>query len=390
MAQMKTHLCHHLLIGVICGAALALTACSSDSIDPTPVPSDFTLKLQEVASGLNNPVYVTSPPGDARLFIVEQPGRIRILDNGQLLSTPFLDITSRVASGGERGMLSVAFHPQYATNGFLYVYFTGTGGEIRIERFTRSSATQANASSSKVILTVAHPRSNHNGGLAMFGPDGMLYLGLGDGGGGGDPDLNGQNQTTLLGKLLRIDVNSGDPYGIPSGNPFAGQSNARQEIWAMGLRNPWRYAFDRSAGRLYVADVGQDAIEEVNVVTATRAGVNYGWNVLEGSSCYNAASCTKSGFEIPVLEYNHSNNQCSITGGFVYRGSALPELSGVYFYADYCAGWVKSFTYNNGSASDQRDWNLGNLGSITSFGEDASGELYLTSSNGRVYKFVRG
>jgi len=371
--------------------ALVLTAaCSSDSTDPDPLPSDFTLKLQEVASGLTNPVYVTSPPGDSRLFIVEQPGRIRILDNGQLLATPFLDIASRVSSGGERGMLSVAFHPQYATNGFFYVYFTGTGGEIRIERFTRTNASQANAASAKVILTVAHPRSNHNGGLATFGPDGMLYLGLGDGGGGGDPDLNGQNQTTLLGKLLRIDVNSGDPYAIPAGNPFVGQSNARQEIWAMGLRNPWRYAFDQATGRLYLADVGQDAIEEVNVVTATRAGVNYGWNVLEGSSCYNAAACSKSGFEIPVLEYNHSNNQCSVTGGFVYRGSAMPEITGVYFYADYCAGWVKSFTYSNGAATDQRDWNLGNVGSVTSFGVDAAGELYLTSSNGRVYKFVKG
>ena len=371
--------------------ALVLTAaCSSDSTGPDPLPSDFTLKLQEVASGLTNPVYVTSPPGDSRLFIVEQPGRIRILDNGQLLATPFLDIASRVSSGGERGMLSVAFHPQYATNGFFYVYFTGTGGEIRIERFTRTNASQANAASAKVILTVAHPRSNHNGGLATFGPDGMLYLGLGDGGGGGDPDLNGQNQTTLLGKLLRIDVNSGDPYAIPAGNPFVGQSNARQEIWAMGLRNPWRYAFDQATGRLYLADVGQDAIEEVNVVTATRAGVNYGWKVLEGSSCYNAAACSKSGFEIPVLEYNHSNNQCSVTGGFVYRGSAMPEITGVYFYADYCAGWVKSFTYSNGAATDQRDWNLGNVGSVTSFGVDAAGELYLTSSNGRVYKFVKG
>jgi glucose/arabinose dehydrogenase len=371
--------------------ALAISACTSrDSNDPDPIPADFVLKLQEVASGLNSPVYVTSPPGDVRLFVVEQPGRIRIIENGQLLSTPFLDIVSRVGSGGERGMLSVAFHPQYATNGFFYVYFTGTGGEIRIERFTRSNANQANAASAKVILTVAHPRTNHNGGLAMFGPDGMLYLGLGDGGAGGDPDLNGQNQTTLLGKLLRINVDSGDPYSIPAGNPFAGRTDARQEIWAMGLRNPWRYAFDRTTGRLYVADVGQNEIEEVNVVTATRAGVNYGWNVLEGSSCYNAASCNKSGFEIPALEYTHASNQCSVTGGFVYRGAALPELAGVYFYADYCAGWVKSFTYANGAASNQKDWNLGNVGSITSFGEDAAGELYLTSTNGRVYQFVKG
>jgi len=373
-------------------AIALLAACSSgDSNDPAPIPSDFVLKLEEIASGLNNPVYVTSPAGDARLFIVEQIGRIRIVENGQLLATPFLDIVSKVSSGGERGLLSVAFHPQYRTNGFFYVYYTGSGGEIRIERYSVSSnANLANAASVKVLVTVPHLRTNHNGGLAMFGPDGMLYLGLGDGGGGGDPDHNGQNQTTLLGKLLRINVDSGDPYSIPSGNPFAGRSDARQEIWAMGLRNPWRYAFDKSIGRLYVADVGQDAVEEVNVVTATRAGVNYGWNVLEGSTCYNAPSCSKSGFEIPVLEYSHANGQCSVTGGFVYRGTAIPEIAGAYFYADYCAGWVKSFTYDNGAASNQKDWNLGNVGSITSFGEDSAGELYLTSANGRVYKFVRG
>jgi glucose/arabinose dehydrogenase len=372
-------------------ALLIVAGCTSDSTDPTPIPTEFVLKLQEVASGLSSPVYVTSPAGDARLFVVEQPGRIRIIENGQLVTAPFLDITSRVGSGGERGMLSVAFHPQYRTNGFFYVYFTGTSGEIRIERFTVSSnANAANAASSKLILTVAHARTNHNGGLATFGPDGMLYLGLGDGGGGGDPDHNGQNQNTLLGKLLRINVDSDDPYSIPPGNPFAGRNDARQEIWAMGLRNPWRYAFDRSSGRLYIADVGQDAIEEVNVVTATRAGVNYGWNVLEGSTCYNASTCTKTGFELPVLEYSHANGQCSITGGFVYRGSAMPELAGAYFYSDYCAGWVKSFTFNNGAAAEQRDWSLGNVGNITSYGEDANGELYLTSSTGRVYKFVRG
>lgn len=371
---------------------LALVACTggSDTNDPTPLPTDFKLALTEVASGLNNPVYVTAPSGDARLFVVEQVGRIRIVENGQLLATPFLDITSRVLSGGERGLLSVAFHPQYRTNGFFYVYFTGATGEIRIERFTVSSnPNQANASSAKVILTVAHPRSNHNGGLAMFGPDGMLYLGLGDGGGGGDPDLNGQKQTTILGKILRIDVTNGDPYAIPSGNPFAGRTDARPEIWAMGLRNPWRFAFDRSAGNFYVADVGQERSEEVNVVSSTRAAVNYGWNVLEGSSCYAAAGCNRQGLELPALEYGHDNGECSVTGGFVYRGSVMPELAGTYFYADYCAGWIRSFVYN-GTATEKRQWDLGSVGSVTSFGEDSSGELYLTSANGRVYKFVRG
>ena len=369
-------------------AAITITGCSPET-DPEPTPDpNITLKLDQVVTGLSGPVYVTSPPGDSRLFIVEQPGRIRIVQNGQLLPTPFLDIVSRVGSGGERGMLSVAFHPQYAGNGFLYVYFTATNGEIRVERFTASGNT-ANPSTAKLILAVPHPRGNHNGGLAMFGPDGMLYLGLGDGGGGGDPDANGQNQNTLLGALLRIDVNSGDPYSIPAGNPFVGRNDARPEIWATGLRNPWRFAFDRSAGNLYVADVGQGELEEVNVVAATRAGVNYGWNIMEGSSCYNASSCNRQGLELPVLEYRHLGNACSVTGGFVYRGSAIPEIAGHYFYGDYCAGFVKSFRFQGGAATDERTWELGNIGNITSFGQDASGELYITSGNGTVYRITK-
>lgn len=372
---------------------MAVSCTGTDSTDPTPtpIPTDFKLSLQQIASGLNSPVYVTSPPGDARLFVVEQSGRIRIFQSGQLLATPFLDITSKVLSGGERGLLSVAFHPQYATNGFFYVYFTGAGGELRIERYSVSAnANLANGASAKLILAVPHARTNHNGGLAMFGPDGMLYLGLGDGGGAGDPDLNGQNRNTLLGALLRVDVNSGDPYAIPSGNPFAGRADARPEIWALGLRNPWRFSFDRSAGLLYVADVGQNLWEEVNVVSSSLAGVNYGWNIMEASSCFDASTCNKSGLELPVLEYGHGDGSCSITGGFAYRGSALPEIAGHYFYADYCVGTVKSFLYQSGAATDKRSWDLGSVGSITSFGEDASGELYLTSGNGGLYKFVRG
>src|SRR5687767_5184288 len=311
---------------------VSIAACSSSTEPPPVIETELALRLEQVASGLNNPVYATSPSGDSRLFIVEQPGRIRIIENGQLLTTPFLDITSRVLSGGERGLLSVAFHPQYRTNGFFYVYFTGLAGELRVERFTVSSNPNvANAASAKVILTVPHPRGNHNGGLAMFGPDGMLYLGLGDGGGGGDPDLNGQNPNTLLGALLRIDVNTGDPYSIPAGNPFIGTSGARPEIWATGLRNPWRFAFDSQGGNLYVADVGQGDREEVNVVSATRGGVNYGWNIMEGSVCYNASSCNRQGLELPALEYRHVGNACSVTGGFVYRGAAIPEIVGHYF-----------------------------------------------------------
>ena len=369
-------------------AVLAISACSPET-DPEPTPDgNVSLTLDQVATGLTGPVYVTSPPGDSRLFIVEQPGRIRIVQNGQLLPTPFLDIISRVGSGGERGMLSLAFHPQYSTNGFLYVYFTATNGEIRIERFTATGNT-ANPATSKLILSVPHPRGNHNGGLALFGPDGMLYLGLGDGGGGGDPDLNGQNENTLLGALLRIDVNSGDPYGIPAGNPFIGRNDARPEVWATGLRNPWRFAFDAQGGNLYIADVGQGELEEVNVVGATRAGVNYGWNIMEGTSCYNASTCNKQGLELPVLEYRHLGNACSVTGGFVYRGTAIPEIAGHYFYGDYCAGFVKSFKFQNGSATEERTWEFGNIGNVLSFGQDSAGELYITSGNGTVYRIAK-
>ena len=369
-------------------AVLAISACSPET-DPEPTPDgNVSLTLDQVATGLTGPVYVTSPPGDSRLFIVEQPGRIRIVQNGQLLPTPFLDIISRVGSGGERGMLSLAFHPQYSTNGFLYVYFTATNGEIRIERFTATGNT-ANPSTSKLILSVPHPRGNHNGGLALFGPDGMLYLGLGDGGGGGDPDLNGQNENTLLGALLRIDVNSGDPYGIPAGNPFIGRNDARPEVWDTGLRNPWRFAFDAQGGNLYIADVGQGELEEVNVVGATRAGVNYGWNIMEGTSCYNTSTCNKQGLELPVLEYRHLGNACSVTGGFVYRGTAIPEIAGHYFYGDYCAGFVKSFKFQNGSATEERTWEFGNIGNVLSFGQDSAGELYITSGNGTVYRIAK-
>jgi glucose/arabinose dehydrogenase len=372
-------------------SALLFIACSSGDkspVDPQPEP-DVTLGVQEIAAGLSNPLYLTSPTGDSRLFVVEQPGRIRIIRNGQLLTTPFLDITSRVSSGGERGLLSVAFHPSYATNGFFYVNFTDAAGNTRVERFTVSAnADVANAASSKLILAQTQPFANHNGGLNLFGPDGMLYIGLGDGGSGGDPQGNGQNLGTLLGKILRIDVDHGDPYAIPADNPFATRAGARGEVWAYGLRNPWRFAFDKLGGLLYVADVGQDRFEEVNVVVSSRSGVNYGWNVMEGSSCYAASTCSQTNLEIPPLVYDHASG-CSIIGGYVYRGTAIPELIGRYFYSDYCNGFLKSFRYQNGLALEQKTWSIGSIGNVTSFGQDAAGELYMTSGNGKVYRIVR-
>lgn len=370
------------------------TACnsSSDSSGLTEIPVSFGLATQLVATGLTNPVYLTAPPADARLFVVEQGGRIKIIVNGNVLATPFLDISSRISTGGERGLLSVAFHPLYKTNGFFFVYFTATNGDIRVERYSVSvNPDVANASSNKLIITAPHSSAaNHNGGLAMFGPDGKLYLGLGDGGGGGDPFGNSQNKATLLSSLLRIDVDNGDPYSIPAGNPYVGVTGAKPELWSIGLRNPWRYAFDRTTGLLYIADVGQNKLEEVDVVPATQAGVNYGWNIMEGLSCYNATTCDQTGFQLPVIDYSHSDGSCSITGGFVYRGPALPEIAGHYFYSDYCLGFLKSFRYANGTVADARTWSVGSLGNVTSFGEDAAGELYVLSSNGRVYKLIRG
>jgi glucose/arabinose dehydrogenase len=355
-------------------------------MQPAPSP----LRIEPVASGLSNPLFLTAPDSDSRLFIVEQPGRIRIVENGNLLSTPFLDLNGQISSGGERGLLGLAFHPSYASNGYFYVYFTAPNGDITITRYTASANPNvADSGSSHLILTVDHSsRSNHNGGMLAFGTDGKLYIGTGDGGGGGDPDENGQDPGTLLGKLLRLDVDAGDPYAIPPDNPFVGTAGARGEIWAMGLRNPWRWAFDRTAGHLYIADVGQNAWEEINVVSATAAGVNYGWDVMEGQHCYEPSSgCTQSGLTLPVAEYSHADG-CSITGGFAYRGAAMPSLQGTYFYADYCSGWVRSFRYANNAATEPRDWDFGNLGNILSFGEDAVGELYVLSANGTVNRIV--
>src|SRR4051812_22245661 len=263
-------------------AVLAFAACHSDSSGPVDGGPPPPLALAPfVSAGLSAPVFMTQPLNDGRIFVVEQGGRIRLIKNGVLQTTPFLDITSRVLSGGERGLLSVAFHPQYATNHFFYVYFTTqTNGDIRIERFTTTAnADIADPATTKLIITAPHSQfSNHNGGLVSFGIDGMLYAGLGDGGSGGDPLSNGQKKKALLGSLLRLDVDHGDPYAVPAGNPFIGQANTRPEVWAKGLRNPWRYAFDASTGLLYIADVGQNIHEEVNAVQATRAGVNYGWN----------------------------------------------------------------------------------------------------------------
>ena len=338
-----------------------------------------------MASGLESPVHLASPPGDSRLFIVEQRGVIRVLEDGALLPVPFLDITDRVGDGGERGLLSVAFHPRYATNGWFFVNFTDKRGDTHVERYHVSGdRNRADPASARLVLHVSQPYANHNGGHILFGPDSMLYIGMGDGGSGGDPHGNGQNRGTLLGKLLRIDVDHGVPYAIPAGNPFTRERDMRPEIWAWGLRNPWRLCFDRPAGMLYIADVGQNDWEEVDAVPARTPGLNYGWNVMEAAHCFRRSSCDRRGLTLPVLEYGHDQG-CSITGGPVYRGRRIPAIVGCYFFSDYCSGWIRSVRIANGAATDLTEWRLPKVPSVTSFGEDGEGEIYVLSQSGSVW-----
>ncbi|MFQ5678705.1 MAG: PQQ-dependent sugar dehydrogenase [Gemmatimonadota bacterium] len=386
-----------LLLTFLGSAAPTWSACGGGTAAPPPGNGGGQgggggdgpqLGVQVVAQGLDGPVHLTSPPGDQRLFVVEQPGRIRLIEGGALQALPFLDLTDRVGSGGERGLLGLAFHPQYAANGHLYVDYTDRNGNTRVERYTVSAdPDRADPATAKAILQVGQPFSNHNGGLVAFGPDGKLYVGLGDGGGAGDPQGNGQNPGTLLGSLLRIDVDAGDPFAIPPDNPFVGQAGRREEIWAWGLRNPWRFAFDREADVLYIADVGQNAFEEVNAAPVAAAGLNYGWNVMEGTHCFpSGAACDTAGLTLPVLEYDHSQG-CSVIGGFVYRGEAIPALRGHYFYSDFCRGFLRTFRLDGG-AVDRREWEVGPLGQVLSFGEDAAGELYILSATGTVFRIV--
>lgn len=366
-----------------CSAPTNIGAPSPPPPPPPPPPGAFSLTVETIATGLSRPLYLTAPAGDDRLFIVEQTGRIRILKDGDVLAVPFLDLSTRVSGGNEQGLLGMVFHPDYGANGRFYVSYTDDDGDTRIERYAVSTDPDiADGASATLILTVPQPRSNHNGGQILFGPDGMLYVALGDGGGSGDPFNNGQNSGTLLGSLLRLDVDGGDPYAIPGDNPFG------SEIWAIGLRNPWRIAFDPAQGTLYVADVGQDRFEEVNVVGDGESGLNYGWRVMEASSCFGGGGCNEAGLVLPELEYGHGEG-CSVTGGFVYRGSALPEVVGHYFYSDFCTGFLRSFRFDGANATERTEWDVGGLGSVLSFGRDAAGELYILSGNGRVMRLIR-
>jgi len=362
----------------------------------TPATSDWPdLVLREVITGLDQPVHVThAGDGSGRLFLVEKPGRIKIAQNGTPLEEPFLDITRRVkSSGNEQGLLSVAFPPDYTNKGHFYVNYTReTDGATVIARYRiTENANIANPDSEEILLTIPQPYENHNGGQIAFGPDGYLYIGMGDGGSSGDPEERAQAPGDLLGKLLRIDVESGaTPYAIPPTNPYTQTTSYRPEIWALGLRNPWRFSFDRATGNLYTADVGQNRYEEVHVQPAAgTGGENYGWDIMEGLHCYEPSEgCDQSGLTLPVVEYAHQQGNCSVTGGFVYRGPGVPRMQGIYFYGDYCTGFIWGLRPNGATWENQllADTVLTRL---TSFGEDEVGNLYATDLNtGSVYRLI--
>jgi glucose/arabinose dehydrogenase len=355
---------------------------------PTEAVTDFpnpdSYQWEVVASGLVNPNDIQNAgDGSGRLFIVEQAGMIRILQNGALLETPFLDIRERVGDkGNEQGLLGLALHPDFASNGFFYVNYTDVDGNTVIARFT-ASGDAADPNSEVRILGVKQPFPNHNGGGLAFGPDGYLYIGLGDGGSGGDPQGNGQNLDTLLGKILRIDVNSGDPYAVPADNPFG------NEIFHYGLRNPWRFSFDALTGDLWIGDVGQGAWEEIDFLPAgTPGGVNFGWNRFEGMHDYTAGDIPAN-YRPPIFEYSHEEG-CSVTGGYVYRGG-MPEWQGVYFYGDFCTGkiWGALRILSAGEEASLSTALFQLSAQITSFGVDEAGEVYLADRNGNILRLAR-
>lgn len=400
------HLC--LLLFILFSSGHSANLCMEPA-SSAPIPP---VSLVEIAGGFFNPTHIThAGDGSGRLFVVEQAGVIRIIENGKVLPVPFLDIHNRVESGGEKGLLSVTFHPQSKDNGLFYVdYTTSSSGGLytHISRFKHKDYNHAEPESEVVLLRIRQPYSNHNGGQVTFGPDGYLYIGMGDGGSANDPHGNGQNTAVLLGKLLRIDVDHKEApliYAIPKDNPFAGKKTGREEIWAYGLRNPWRFSFDPADGRLYLADVGQNEVEEINTI---EKGGNYGWNIMEGDICTHGVNkdCNKAGLKMPIHTYRHTEG-FSITGGFVYRGNNIPGLCGVYLYADYVTGKIWGLRYDGNKVTvntelvNLKSTNLPNIMTrlvsklqgasigISSFGEDQNHELYIADhQNGKIMKII--
>lgn len=356
------------------------------------------IQLRSVAEGLDAPIGLThAGDGSGRLFVIEQGGTIRILTRGRLRWRPFLDISARITSGGERGLLGLAFHPRFEGNRRFYVNYTDTSGDTVIAEYKRSRSfdNRAVAGSERVLLTIDQPFANHNGGHLAFGPDGYLYIATGDGGSAGDPQGNGQRLDTLLGKILRIDVDarSDGEYGIPEDNPFRGDQSARREIWSYGLRNPWRFSFDRRRGAMWIGDVGQNQWEEIDFEPGpSDGGINWGWNIKEGSRCFVtqtecSAADVAEDFTDPVAEYSHEFG-CSVTGGFVYRGKRFDSMRGLYFFADYCSGNI--WTLDAAQRDREEALRLESGRSITSFGESESGELFVVDHEGALLRVVPG
>jgi len=360
---------------------------------PPPPPPTLQVELVPVASGFSNPLDIQQA-GDAsgRLFVVEQGGKIQIIQNGSVLGTPYLDVSSLIVSNGEEGLLGLAFHPSYSTNGCFYVNYTTTrlNGTLQTAisefRAATANANTVNTTSEHILFTVDQPASNHNGGGLAFGKDGDLYIALGDGGGAGDTFQNGQNKNTLLGKILRIRVNCDGTFSVPSDNPFVGQPNTRSEIWLYGLRNPFRFSFDSVSGNLWAGDVGQDKFEEVDRLTPPEKGANLGWNIMEGTHCFNPpTNCPTAGLTMPIFDYDHSQGDATVIGGYVYHGTNITALAGNYVFGDFISGriwslaqngqgqWVRTFLVNTGG------------GDLAGFGQDANGELYVARySSGAV------
>ena len=382
------------------GAAATSTVAGDPGSTTTTVPAGGgslpAISLELVASGLAQPVGAWSIPGDERVFVIERGGRIVVIDGSGAKAT-FLNLADRVNSGGiENGLLGLAFHPEYASNGRLFVYYTRAEADddspdTRVAEFTASSGTAASvdASTERVLLDVEQLGIRHRAGMLQFGPDGYLWIALGDGGLG---DRSAQDLESLQGSILRIDVDSGDPYGIPTDNPYAG-GGGLAEIWAHGLRNPWRFFIDETDGLIYIGDVGQADVEEINVAPVTEAAIDWGWPNFEGDDCYQPSDdCDMVGWQGPTVTFGHGEGACSVTGGIVYRGAAMPEVVGHYFYADWCIGFIRSFRYAGGAATEERDWSAGfaALGTlqISSFGWDGANEMLVVDSNGSVYRVV--
>ncbi|MGL4609498.1 MAG: PQQ-dependent sugar dehydrogenase [Trueperaceae bacterium] len=354
-------------------------------------PASGGYKLEPLVEGLEMPVYITQAPGNTeQFFVVEKSGQIRLVENGTVQDQSVLDIRDLVSTKAEQGLLGLAFHPDFEQNGYIFINYTDFTDDTRpqntqIVRYTLEDNI-ANPDSAKTILTISQPHSNHNGGMIAFGPDGYLYIGMGDGGSGGDPYQHGQNMDSLLGKVLRIDINTDEPYVVPDDNPFVGQENVRPEIWTVGWRNPWRWSFDRETGDMWLGDVGQDIYEEISFQAAGQGGGNYGWRCYEAMHEYDLSeNCEDKEFIEPVFEYEHSEG-ASVTGGYAYRGEALPDLQGTYIYGDFTSGKIWFATQQDGEWTSN-EW-LDTELFISSFGEDNDGELYVVDYSGAVYQLT--